>query len=113
MRKIEQEMLNAIKSLRVHYINHFVKCLEWSKDNTRVTVRRREDHQIVTSVFLHGNLIAQFSGDSWGFKMCGWDTPTTRSRINAIAQEFNHPGITCKNGKRFCGDKEINSHDWF
>lgn len=76
MRKIEEQMIAAIKAGK-----------NWYKDNTQVSVAAREDGATITSVYLHGNLIAQTGvdgGHHWGFCFCGWNTPTTRSRINAI-----------------------------
>lgn len=113
MRKIEQEMLKTIKALQEHHKKHYAARLEKSIGNTHVTCTRREDHTIVTSVYLHGNLIAQNGVTGWGFKMCGWPTPTTKSRINAIANAFGHAGVYTKKGKHYSGDKEVNAHDWF
>lgn len=76
MRKIEKQMIEAIRAGR-----------EFKSGNTRVDVRTRGDGETVTSVYLHDNLIAQHSLTGWGFKLCGWDTPTTRSRINTIMRE--------------------------
>lgn len=58
-------------------------------------------------------MIAQYSGDAWGFKMAGWAAPTTKSRINAIAGSFGRDGVHTKEGKHYSGDKEVNSYDWF
>jgi hypothetical protein len=86
VRKIEQDMVAAILAGK-----------GFNRGNTCVTVHDRYDGVTVTSVELHGNLIAQassYDGDMWGFKLCGWNTPTTRSRINAIM------GAVCKGSTR-------------
>lgn len=33
--------------------------------------------------YLHGNLIAERVGDVTRFQSCGWETQTTRARLNA------------------------------
>jgi len=68
MRKIERLMNAAITSEK-----------DFTLDNTHVTTRDG-----VTFVFLHGNNIAQI-GDTWlRLFDAGWQTVTTKSRLNAI-----------------------------
>ena len=76
MRKIEKEMQNALRNK-----------VNWSQSNTSVSVDN-EGNQFVT---LHGNLIAQISnfGDI-KLSSCGWQTPTTKSRLNAILDTYLH-----------------------
>jgi hypothetical protein len=68
MRKIERLMNAAITSEK-----------DFTLDNTHVTTKDG-----VTFVFLHGNNIAQI-GDTW-LRLFdgGWQTVTTKSRLNAI-----------------------------
>jgi len=74
MRKIEQQMQTAIRNR-----------MNWSKSNTSVEV----DSEGYTDVRLHGNRIAQINphGDIT-LSSCGWDTPTTKSRLNAVVDCF-------------------------
>ena len=58
-------------------------------------------------------MIAQGDAFDWGFKMCGFPTLTTKSRINAIAKAFGRAGVNTKNGKHYSGNKEVNAVDWF
>ena len=46
-------------------------------------------------LYLHGNLIANFNQIQKGlyFTLAGWNTPTTRERLNGLFQTFN---LTCK-----------------
>ena len=76
MRKIETQMQNALRN-RVN----------WSSGNTSV-FNDNEGNQFVT---LHGNLIASISnfGDI-KLSSCGWETVTTKSRLNAILDTFLH-----------------------
>ena len=114
MRKIEQWMCNTIQSQRLADSNKLkYEGLTNTQGNTMVCTRIRSDYVAVTTVYLHGNMIAQYSGDAWGFKMAGWATPTTKSRINAIAESFGREGVYTKAGKHYSGDKEVNAHDWF
>ena len=72
MRKIEQQMIEAIKSET-----------DWKSGNTKVINFYNEDKEcVVTSVFLHDI----FDG--------GWQSNTTKSRLNALCSEF------CVDGER-------------
>ena len=76
MRKIESEMQAAIVERR-----------NWSKSNTSVSV----DSEGNTFVTLHGNLIATiFNNGDMKLSSCGWQTVTTKSRLNAILDTFFH-----------------------
>ena len=79
MRKIEREMQQAICNLS--------NGETWRKSNTEVAKNSEGD----TSIYLHGNRIAFVSqfGDIT-LSSCGWDTPTTKSRLNAILDTFLH-----------------------
>ena len=76
MRVIEQKMNAAIRDSK-----------DWHLTNTMVT-----NHDGVSFVFLHGNLIAEI-GDTW-LKLFdgGWQSNTTKSRLNAILREHGAPG---------------------
>ena len=90
MRKIEQEMVTAIRARR-----------NWKSGNTEVL------HDPVlggceVEVRLRGNLIAKryYRGDApgqWQITLAGRNTPTTRSRLTALCQAF-----TRCNGVRTC-----------
>ena len=76
MRKIEKEMQNALRNK-----------VNWSKSNTTV-FNVNEGNQFVT---LHGNLIATISNfGAIKLSSCGWQTVTTKSRLNAILDTFLH-----------------------
>lgn len=85
MRKIEFDMLRAIKSEADRTLG-----------NTRISCER-DSGQVW--VYLHGHCIAHLgTDDKWQFNLCGWNTPTTRSRINAIAREFGRPTVVTVRG---------------
>lgn len=98
MRKIEERMVEAIKSGQ-----------SFSLANTRVTAI---DTNQESSVYLHGNLIAVFYWKYHGLgillrpsytlelvqcTLSGWPTVTTRSRLNAICRGL---GMACRFGQR-------------
>ena len=95
MRKIEKQMQDAIRN-RVEY---------WDGGNTTVETDK-EGNQFVT---LHGNLIAQISnfGDI-KLSSCGWQTVTTKSRLNAILDTFlNGIGVYQKDFIWYIDDREF------
>jgi hypothetical protein len=87
-RIIEQQMIRAINYQE-----------NWRKDNTAVEVVHHGIHgthsyQKEIQVRLHGNLIARiFPGDRMILSSCGWETKTTKSRLNALLHHYNKPGI--------------------
>ena len=75
MRKIEKQMNSAIVDGR-----------NWSKDNTRVEVAKDG-----TFVYLHGHNIATISNEGdIRLSSSGWETFTTKTRLNAILDCFVH-----------------------
>lgn len=113
MRKIEIEIINTIRDQRDAVALREASRITKTLANTRIVTGLREDGAVVTTIYLHDNMIAQGDAFSWGFKMCGWPTPTTKSRINALAKAFGHAGVSTKKGKHYSGDKEVNAYDWF
>ena len=75
MRKIERQMNFAISNKG-----------DWSSSNTRVEFNNNTN---CSSVFLHGHRIATVCHATKAVKVdsCGWQTPTTKSRLNAILDE--------------------------
>ena len=89
MRKIERQMIQAIVDDRKH----------WSKDNTRV---EWDAEQTCFSVYLHGHRIACYYPANSGLLInnCGYETNTTKSRLNALIDFVADPtknGIFQKN----------------
>ena len=72
MRKIEQKMNYAIRN-----------GIAWSQGNTCTTF----DQEGRTLVYLHGNLISAISKYSITIYDGGWQSNTTKSRLNAILDE--------------------------
>jgi len=72
MRKIESQMCSAIQSNK-----------NWTSGNTSVIT---EDN--ISKVYLHGNQIATIDDDSMTIYDGGWQSVTTKSRLNALCDEF-------------------------
>jgi hypothetical protein len=78
MRKIEQQMNNAIQNN-----------LNWQSANTSVHFNEEENVSIVR---LHGNKIAEIGDTFIRLFDGGWQTNTTKSRLNAILSEHGESG---------------------
>ena len=89
MRKIESQMCLAIQ-----------QNLNWSKDNTMVTIDQETN---TSSVYLHGNLIATVTDNDMTIYDGGWQSVTTKSRLNALCDYFcvAGEGVFQKNFKWF------------
>ena len=72
MRKIESQMCQAIQANK-----------DWKSGNTQVITIEG-----VSFVYLHGNQIATIDEDSMTIYDGGWQSNTTKSRLNALCDEF-------------------------
>jgi len=79
MRKIEMEMNSAIRYRR-----------NFSKANTSVRCFKTNGITTDVDVFLHGNHIASLdtASNQLTIKDGGWQSVTTKSRLNALLDEF-------------------------
>ena len=91
MREIETQMIAAVKGDK-----------NWTKDHTSVII---EDG--VSTVYLHGNLIAEVDDESIKLYDGGWQTTTTKSRLNALLSEY---GYTCGTKREYVFQKQF---EWF
>ena len=92
MRKIEQQMNKAILNRQ-----------DFKKDNTEVITISD-----CSFVYLHGNHIATV-GDTLDICDAGWQTVTTKSRLNALLNEFAEGCyVFQKNFDWFLGDADGN-----
>jgi len=81
MRKIEQQMNNAISNSK-----------DWQSGNTAVTHSHDNVNAPVSHVFLHGNKIAEVGDNFIKLFDGGWQSNTTKSRLNAILTEHGIAG---------------------
>lgn len=102
MRKIEKEMIAAITAGKSFNIN--------TQQNTKVTPRAKGPNNYYCDVTLYGHRIATLyfrSIESKNpclivFSACGYNTTTTRSRLNALFNTFGvkpSDGVNTKRGQ--------------
>ena len=89
MRKIESQMCAAVQ-----------KNINWQSGNTSVHFNEESGVSIVR---LHGNKIAEVSDNDMTIFDGGWQSVTTKSRLNALCTEFciDGEGVFQKNYKWF------------
>jgi len=78
MRKIEQETIQAIRDRKEY----------WHKANMEVETNTDNEGYTVVSVMLHGHTIMEISDSIILISDCGYQTSTTKSRLNAILSEL-------------------------
>ena len=78
MRKIEQQMNSAL-----------LRKTNWAGSNTTVSYNEFTN---CSSILLHGNQIATLDHHTNALKLssCGYQTVTTKSRLNALLSEFKY-----------------------
>ena len=69
------------------------------KSMSNTTVQNKE-------MYLFGNRIAWVYDGKLYFTMCGWNTPTTRERLNGLGVR-----VSQKNYKPYWNGKEISDHE--
>ena len=74
MRKIEQQMCDAVQYNK-----------NWKNANTEVTIDQETN---TSAVYLHGNLIATVTDNDMTIYDGGWQSNTTKSRLNALCDAF-------------------------
>lgn len=92
MRKIEKEMLAAVRERR-----------NWSSGNTSVNVVDN-----VVRVHLHGNHIYSDNMGCKSFTLAGWVSNTTISRLRALGVD-----VYRKDYKPMYEGREIDSAEWY
>jgi len=94
MRKLEKQMNAAIRGQR-----------NWAGSNTTVFT---DDAGLYSTVYLHGNKIASYSHVDRDLVLLdgGWQSVTTKSRLNALCDEFAPGfGVFQKNWVWFLSDR--------
>ena len=96
MRKIESQMCAAVQSNK-----------DWQSANTSVHF---DPESGVSVVRLHGNKIAEVSDNDMTIFDGGWQTTTTKSRLNALINRFCNgvtDGVFQKNYEWFIRDNNV------
>ena len=102
MKKIEKAMCEAVNAQK-----------SWKSGNTEVRVRKSISGNIEVAVYLFGNKIMEQYEDGDGkvemfFSLAGWNTNTTRSRLNALGIEVRQ-----KKGEPMWNGGRINPYGWY
>ena len=95
MRKIESQMCQAVQSSK-----------DWKSANTEVVTQQDG----LSTVYLHGNKIAEVGDDFLTIFDGGWQSNTTKSRLNALITEFCNAvtdGVFQKNYQWFVSDNKV------
>ena len=100
MRKIEQQMLNAVYSKADKWVNNNTAVFYISASESGNPFGSRSE------IYLHGNLIAEYWHDEKAplavnrQTLARWSTPTTKSRLRALgANVATRKGITYLNNE--------------
>ena len=93
MRKITEQASNA-----------FCNSRDFRLGNTQVNTRNGG-----VELVLHGNIIAKkISGEGLQINLCGWNTNTTRDRLNGL----QGVRLNTKKGQAYLNGNPIPSNDW-
>lgn len=92
MRTIDSNVVNAVNNRK-----------NYKSGNTRVEVVNNN-----VFVYLHGNLIYKIIDDVTAFTLAGWNTSTTRSRLNALGV-----AVKQRNFQAVFNGKVINANTWY
>lgn len=81
MLKVEEELVAAMRMWK-----------PFNKGNTSLEiVKDSQGNNMYCLVKLFGNHIATWDANKLNITMAGWNTLTTKSRLNALLEEFNEP----------------------
>ena len=94
MRKITQNAVDA-----------FIAGRTFNGSNTTVSTAHLIDGFNV-SMYLHGNLIAERTGSSMRIRDAGWQSNTTKERLNGLLDTLALPRIYQKDFAWYIGDGE-------
>ena len=93
MRKIEAQTIQAVRTLanRAHYNGSLFKSGNTEVCQIHSGIVGTSGYDRTIQVKLHGNVIASFypATDTFTVSDAGWQTTTTKSRINALLSVFN------------------------
>ena len=82
-----------------------MSAIPYKKSNTRVEV----DKDGIAYLYLFNNLIAKRNGNKIEITMAGYNTNTTRERLNGIP----NVSLTQKNFTPYLNGKEIDVNAWY
>jgi hypothetical protein len=93
MRKIEAQTIQAVRTLanRADFNGRLLKSGNMEVWQTHLGIAGTVNYDRIIQVKLHGNIIATFypATDTFTVSDAGWQTTTTKSRINALLSVFS------------------------
>jgi hypothetical protein len=94
MRKITEQIANA-----------FARGMNYAQGNTMTAEG---------NIYLHGNKIIKTESDGVYMSLAGWNTVTTRERLNGVSSELGYKAsFTQKNFEPYLNNKPINDDTWY
>jgi hypothetical protein len=84
-------------------VNAFINGRSFKKANMSVQIDGAGVH-----LFLHNNLIASKINNKLRVTDAGWQTTTTKERLNGVLDAFNLPRLSQKKGVWYIGAEEFN-----
>lgn len=88
-----------MRAITKHAIDHFINGLNFSEDNTKVSICAGG----ITRMYLHDNLIAESYNNEIRITNCGWSSNVTKERLNGL------PGVNISQVK---GKWFLNGVEW-
>ena len=95
-----------MRNITEQTVSAFYDGVNFKKDNTRVENRNGE-----IFLYLHNNMIAHLQGVELFISTCGWETNTTKERLNGLLYKYclgriqQKSGVWLLNGEEFNGTK--------
>jgi len=90
-RRIERAMVDVLRTINVNRSG-----IIWSRDNTTIEIEHcgiylTPGYEMLVHVRLHGNNICTYNrtGETVTLRDCGYQTATTKSRLNALLAYFS------------------------
>jgi len=84
-----QSKLKNMRKITQRATSAFLSGKPFKEGNTEVTVDKAEGYTIST-LYLHGNAIASWDGGKLEIRSAGWETNTTKERLNALPNVCIH-----------------------
>ena len=99
MRKITEQAVKA-----------FVNGDSFKSGNTMVE-HLIQPHMTSTHLYLHGNEIARLSNNVLTLSSCGWETNTTKERLNGLLRQYGNKIIRQKEGVWYLYDSFLSGEN--
>ena len=92
-----------MRTITQQTVSAFYEGVNFKKDNMKV-----ENRNGGVSLYLHGNMIAHLRGLELFISTCGWETNTTKERLNGLLDKYGLGKIQQKAGKWLLNGEEFN-----